>query len=154
MISAQPNIPAAQQDRFGTVAPENDFLVPDKTPAGDSFLPAEPEHLRPRRRTCRGRWIIRVDDGRVILGLIFEHPHFRAPVGFERAVAVQMVRSEIEEHGDIWAECGNRFELETAGFDDSEPYIARHIHAGDQRRADVSGDLHGRSGGFQNMADQ
>ena len=62
VISAQSDIRAAKKNGFRTVAPENNFVITKETAAGNSFPPAEPEHLRKRRRILGSRRIVRVHD--------------------------------------------------------------------------------------------
>ena len=86
--------------------------------------------------------------------LVFKHAAFCAAIGFERPMPVQVVLREVEQHGDIGAERGNRFELEAACFHHRETRVTRNVHARDQRRADISRDLHGKPRGFQDVTDE
>src|ERR1700730_16589279 len=65
-----------------------------------------------------------------------------------------MIRGNVEQHRDVRTERRNRFELKTAGFDDSEAGIARNIDARDQRCSDVSRNLYGKSRGFEDVANE
>src|SRR6266851_8377214 len=120
MIAAQADVTAAQDHCFGAVAPEDNFIVPEEASDGHPFLPAEPENRRARGRVLLRGGVVRVQDGGIFFCLIFEYARFRAAIGFEGYMAVEMNRSDIEKKCEVRTKSGNRFELEAAGFDDSE----------------------------------
>ena len=76
------------------------------------------------------------DDGGVVLGLVLEDPQLRIPVGLDRAVAVEVVGLEVDEHGDAAAEHVDVLQLEGRELADDElPGLG--IDPG-QRPADVT----------------
>ena len=81
-----------------------------------------------------------------------EDPQLRGPVALERAVAVEMVRLEIQQHGDLERELVHVLELERRQLADDPCVLGRLDRA--QRPADVSGDDDLAAGGAEDLAEQ
>ena len=85
-----------------------------KAPLPARSSSAEPINLRShfRGKFHAGR-VVGVEDGEIILRLVLEYSRFRRRVCNETAVAIQVVRRDVEDGGDLRAECLDCFELET-----------------------------------------
>jgi hypothetical protein len=57
-----------------------------------------------------------VDDGDILLGLIFENAQLGRAIFSDGAITIQMVGSEIEPEADRRTKCADRFQLERAHF--------------------------------------
>ena len=96
------------------------------------------------RRAWPGHVVEAARHDRVVgLRLVLEDPELRVPVGVDRAVPVEMVGLEVEQHGDPRTELVDVLELEAGDLADDD--LARLDPAVElrQRAADVAGD--GRS---------
>jgi hypothetical protein len=91
-------------------------------------VPAEPEHLGLRGRELRGCRIIRVQNSAVGFHLILEDSRFRRAILFQRVVAIQMVRREIQKHADVRAKRFDQLQLKAAELYYSDSGVARLLH--------------------------
>ena len=107
--------------------------------------------VRRRRRPAgqietREGGIVGVDHGDVARPLIGEDPQLRAEVVSERAVAVEVIGTEVEQHGDLRGEGLGVLELEGRALaDDRRAGIERTGHRG-ERRTHVAGQRMGLPG--------
>src|SRR6266404_6232538 len=155
VVSArQRNVLQLEDDLVLSVFTEHDFVLANKRPLGDALLPAEPEHLWLCRRVRSSRRIIRVQHRTVRLRLIFKDSRFRSAIGFQRVVAIQMVRREIQKYANVGAKRINQLELETAQLYYGNRLVARLLDLRNQRRADIPGENRGDARTFQNVRDQ
>ena len=81
-----------------------------------------------------------------------EDAQLRVSVALERPVAVEVVRLEVEQDGDLALELVHVLELERRELA-HDPRVLRH-HDARQRRADVPGDRDRPSGGAEDRAEQ
>ena len=84
--------------------------------------------------------IIRVQHGEIALQLVFEHAHFCVGVLIERAVAIEMIGRQIQQHTDLRTETFDGFQLKAADFGDRHGLVGGSFHQREQRRADVAAD--------------
>jgi hypothetical protein len=82
--------------------------------------------------------IVGVDNRPVFRRLVRENPRLRRSVGFHRAMAVEMVGRQVQQHGDPWMERVRRLQLETAHLDDVKRLRCRRSDLRAERRTDVS----------------
>ena len=90
----------------------------------------------------------------VARGLVLEDAQLRVGIGLERAVAVEMIRLEIEQHRDAAVERADVLELERRELAD-DPRVVGHV--ADETRewaADVAGDLGWHPGSVEHGAEQ
>src|ERR1051326_2910907 len=71
----------------------------------DFLFPAEPEHLRLGAiRKLRASRIVEIQHGKVVRLLVLKDARFGVGVGFESTMAIEMVRSDVENDRDFWPE--------------------------------------------------
>ena len=84
--------------------------------------------------------IVGVVDGDVVVALVGEDPELGGEVGLEIAVAVEVVRRQVEEDGALGREEAGVLELEARGLADDRRLRVAPPDQARQRRADVAGD--------------
>ena len=108
------------------------------------FLAAEPEDLRPGAAGQSGAGgIVGIQDREIFRLLILKNAGLGVRIGLEGAVAVEVVRRDVEHHGNFWTKGLDRFQLEARYF---QHYYGVGFGALDQRDcrcADIAAD-HGR----------
>ena len=93
-------------------------------------------------------------DGIVARDLGLEDPQLRAGIGLERAVAVEVIRLEIEQHRDAAVERADVLELERRELADDPRIGGRVTDEAREWAADVAGDLGRHPGGVEHGAEQ
>ena len=125
VLAAQADVAVGAAERSRAIAAENDLVVAQKAPLATRFCRLNQNTLRPRGRVLRCRPDRRRSGRRRRPRSDFRKCAPWRGVGFERTVAVEMIGRQIEQHGDVRAECGDRFELKAADFDDGDARVAR-----------------------------
>ena len=97
---------------------KHDAATANKRPSLHFLLPAEPEHLS-AGSGGHGHtgWIVGIQDDKVTGILVLEDPRFRGGVGLERAVTIQMVRSNVQHDRNLRVESLNRLQLKARHFE-------------------------------------
>ncbi len=98
--------------------------------------------------------IVGIQYREIAFGLLFKDARLRSGVGLHGLVPVEMIRSQIQEHGNVRMKCFDQLELKTAELDNSGGAFAGQRHARNQRRANVAGDHGGKTGHLQNVMNQ
>ena len=76
------------------------------------LLSAEPEQLRARTiRQSSGRRVIGVEDGEIILTLVFKDARLGVDVIRKSLVAIEMVGRDVQNHRDSRTKFNDRFQL-------------------------------------------
>src|SRR5690242_17635955 len=154
VLAAQADVGATEERNVFSLMSTNDLLALQTSAAGDALGPAEPEYLRSRRPMLGAGGIVGIDHRQIVLGLVLENARLGPRVIFEGGMPVEVIRSEIQQNGDVRAKSLDQLELETAELRDRNCFVARLIHVSDQRRADVSGNHYRLARGGQNVANQ
>ncbi len=118
------------------------------------FRAAEPEDLPSSAAGCLLHpRIIRIQNEEVFRALPGEHPLLRGRVIFEISVAIEMVRSEVQQHRDPGMEGIHRFQLEAGKLEHAPRarLIFRHVHQFDCRQPDVAAYERRQSTGLQDL---
>ena len=108
------NFPAIENFVVSTSLPEDDFPISNERSLLDIRLPAEPVHLRKRWSILGAYRIVRVQNGEILAGLIFEDSGFRGSICGQGFVPVQMIRRQIQENRDVGSKSVDQFELKAA----------------------------------------
>ena len=110
--------------------------------SGTSGVVGRKEHLlRARRARQRQRLrIVGVDHRPVVWSLVRENPRLRGAVHVHRAVTIEMVGRQVQQHGNPRMKRVRRLELKAADLDDVKRLRRRCRDLRAQRRADVSAD--------------
>ena len=82
------------------------------------------------------------NDRDVGLGLVLEDPQLRVPVGVEGLMAVEVVRLEIEQHGNAGTEAVHVLELEARQLADDPGVLLQRSVEARQGPADIAGDCY------------
>src|SRR4029077_10797183 len=99
---------------FALPIPETDMRAAGKRSSFNLFLSAEPEQLRARTsRQSSGGGVVGIQDGEVILTLIFEDALLGVDVIVESLVAIEMVGRDVENHCDSRPKFNDGFQLKT-----------------------------------------
>ena len=98
--------------------------------------------------------VVEVADEDVVRTLVGENSELRFGVLVHRVVAVEMVRLDVEQHGDARLERTDPFELERRDFGD-DPIVGAGLHCfRDQRVTDVAADARRAAGIAEDVPDQ
>ena len=121
------------------VLPRNDPVVFDDRAVLDRAAAREQSRLRSRRppQVHRGL-IVRVDDRDVVGVLVLEHSALRSGVRLERVVAIQMVRREVQHHGNPRSKSFDLLQLKTAHLDHMQRLGRGGVHLCADWLADVA----------------
>src|SRR5438034_2473908 len=85
------------------------------------ILPAEPENLRScSAGQCNADRIVGVQNRKVVCLLVFKDAGFSINVGFESAMPIEVVRRNIEHHGNLGPESLNRLKLEAGDLQNDD----------------------------------
>src|SRR5258708_5365884 len=149
------NIRSLQHGNFFSVSAKDDLIAAKKRSCIHFLLAAKP---RQRRfdfalQVGTGR-VVGVQDSEITGLLVLEDSRLRVYVGLKRVVAVEMVRSDIQDSGNPRTELLNALELEAGNFQDYVAVRRGLINQRDHRRADVSADERLLPALGENLADQ
>src|SRR5690348_3534587 len=100
---------------------------------------------------CR---VVGIQHSKVTDSLVFEDARLGGGISVHGAVPVEMIGSQVQEHADVGTEGIDEFELEAAEFHYRPGAFRGGVGAGNQRRADVSGEQGGNSRTAQNVFDE
>ena len=98
------------------IAKEN-LAIANKCALLHFFLSAEPENLRPGAAgQFHAGGIVGVQDGKIVGLLILEDAGLGVSIGSKCAMAVQVVRGDVQHHGNLRTKCLDGFELKAGNF--------------------------------------
>ena len=121
----------------------DDPAVLDDRPVRERGLCREQPRARAAApRQCEHRRIVRVDHRPIHSGLVLENPSLRRCVRLDARMAIEVIRREVQHHGDPRVERLDLLELKAARLDDVERLGRRLVDLRAERRADVSADRH------------
>ena len=105
------------------------------------FLAAEPEDLclSPAGHSRAG-WIVCIQHCEIVWLLVLKDARLGVGVGLERAVAVEMVRRNVEHHRNPRTKGLNGLQLETRYLEDHDGVRLRWLDQGDGRSANIAAD--------------
>ncbi len=86
--------------------------------------------------------------------MVREDTELGGPVGFHGLVAVEVVGEEVEEDGDVGAECFGELQLKAADFGNEDLFGAGREGQFDQGHADISADAGGEVGVLEDFAEE
>src|SRR5207244_3539750 len=94
--------------------------------------------------------VVRVDNRPIVGRLVLENPRLRSNVRFDVRMTIQMVRRDIQQHGNPRAKIHDALKLKTASLDDVQRARRRSFDLRTQRRANVSSDRDVKPGTLEN----
>ena len=125
-----------------------------KAPSVTRFSAAEPDDARARRARCDHFRIIRIENSDVALCLVFKQAHLCARILLKRAVAVQMIRREVQKNADVRAELRDCFQLKAADFGNRDAGVGRRFDQRKKRNANIAAHQRDDARCFENVRDQ
>ena len=133
----------------GDFGHQHDFALAPSIPEADPailhgcallylLLAAEPANVR-SDALCKSNavWIVCIQHGKIIRLLVFENAGFCPCVSRERAVAIQVVGSDVEDHRHLRAECLYGLELKAGNLQDDDVVWFRSLDQRNRRSADI-----------------
>ena len=124
-------------------------------PCRTGLRAAEPEDLSAwaRLAACCDSRIVGVQHQKVLGGLVREDALLGGSVIFEGAMAVKMVRRDVQEHCDLGVKIYDGFQLEAGDFEHI-PAVHRVLrrHQRDDRQPDIAADLRRQTAGCEDFA--
>ena len=84
--------------------------------------------------------IVRIENREVIRLLVLEDARLGIHVSLERAMAIEMVRRDVQNDRNFRAESLNRFQLKTGNFQHDHGFSGSALGQRDRGRADIAAD--------------
>src|SRR5207249_655352 len=101
---------------------------------------------------ARTHWIISVQDCEIFRLLVFEDAGFSVDVSVKARMAIQMVRSDVENDSDLRAERLNGFQLEAGDFQNDNRIFGSFVGERNCRGADIAAHESRKSAGSHNVS--